>query len=849
MAGTGPNQASSAAADGESDTRSEHKASVFLSYARNDADVAVRLREALAGRNVEVFRDVDDTLPGEEWWRRVRQLMDDADAVIYVLSPDSVTSENCKNEIEYAGKLSKRIFPVVISRIDWAAVPGGLDRIHGIIIEDTDALETAAGQLEEALLTDIDWVREHTRLLGRARSWEEGGRSRAELLRGRALEHAEQWFENQPPKANPPAQLHRRYITASRDASRSRRNLLIAGLAAGMTIALGLAWFANSQRVLAERNFKVAKEAADGLVFDIAQGLRDVEGLRSASVRKILEQAGTTIDGLVESSGDEPSLLRSRAVMYIEFAKTYESIGDNEQALAAAQKSLQIAKRIAMEQPDVAQAKGDVARAHLAVADALRPSAGLQDVRREFEAALSKYREAQELEPGAAIWSRNISATYGRLAQVAYANGDRESALELFRKGLAADRELVAREPDDLMAQRSVAATLSNLGIVAHNMGDLQAARDYYGDSAEQSRLLLDKDPTNSRVKSSRITALLNLGDAHRDLGDLPAASAAFQEGLDIARGLSDSDPENASWKRLVSTCLNRLADASQDAGDYAAAERFAREALTIREDLASLNPENRAWTRDIAVGLLKLSDIALLLGNPDHARERMEASLGLRRRLVAADPDNVEWRQDLAHGLIKQGDLYKRDNSLASALRSYDEALTIYRRQREDSPRDADALRLVTVGLNRLGEAHEAQGEARRALTFYEEALAIRRELVREHPERAVWQRDLSVSLLKVGGIHGTAGRLEEARGAYEECIAILRSLVSKTPGNTLWATDLIEGLWKLGELEEGGRARELLEEALERARSLSADGRLSADTERWPADIAARIATMDEP
>jgi hypothetical protein len=48
---------------------------------------------------------------------------------------------------------------------------------------------------------------------------------------------------------------------------------------------------AETQRQLAERNFAAAKAAADTLVFDLAQGLRNIEGMRTESVRRILERA------------------------------------------------------------------------------------------------------------------------------------------------------------------------------------------------------------------------------------------------------------------------------------------------------------------------------------------------------------------------------------------------------------------------------------------------------------------------------------------------------------------------------------------------------------------------------
>jgi hypothetical protein len=79
---------------------------------------------------------------------------------------------------------------------------------------------------------------------------------------------------------------------------------------------------AQTQRDLAVRNFGIAKEAADRVVFRIAQDLRDVQGMRVESVRRILDAAQAMMDELVKTAPDDPQLQRSRAAMFGEFVVT-----------------------------------------------------------------------------------------------------------------------------------------------------------------------------------------------------------------------------------------------------------------------------------------------------------------------------------------------------------------------------------------------------------------------------------------------------------------------------------------------------------------------------------------------
>jgi TIR domain-containing protein len=81
---------------------------------------------------------------------------------------------------------------------------------------------------------------------------------------------------------------------AERERRRRQRNW-IAGLSVVAVALAGLAIWAEinrreavAQRQEAERNFEIAKQGANSLVFDIAQSLRSQEGMRTETVRGIL---------------------------------------------------------------------------------------------------------------------------------------------------------------------------------------------------------------------------------------------------------------------------------------------------------------------------------------------------------------------------------------------------------------------------------------------------------------------------------------------------------------------------------------------------------------------------------
>ena len=118
--------------------------------------------------------------------------------------------------------LNKRIAPLVIQNVE-GPVPGGLARLNYIYCISDDDFEVAFDNLIVALNTNIDWIREHTRLDELSRHWSESGEAGNRLSRGIDIEAAEQWAASPPKTALHPMELIIRFIQASRADHEMRR--------------------------------------------------------------------------------------------------------------------------------------------------------------------------------------------------------------------------------------------------------------------------------------------------------------------------------------------------------------------------------------------------------------------------------------------------------------------------------------------------------------------------------------------------------------------------------------------------------------------------------------------------
>ena len=238
---------------------------VFISYSRRDLAFVDRLDEALRARGIEPLIDRQEIFAFEDWWRRIETLIASADTVVFVLSPDAVSSDVCRREVDHAGSLNKRFAPVVARAVDPALAPEALNRLNFIHLEDPATFEEGVDRLVEALATDIDWVRRHTEFGTLAQRWDAAGRPGPHglLLRPPMLEEAERWIASRPANAPLPTEETQAIIAQSRRAETRRRARVTAVLGFGLAMALVLSAVAFWQRQVARESERLAIAARE----------------------------------------------------------------------------------------------------------------------------------------------------------------------------------------------------------------------------------------------------------------------------------------------------------------------------------------------------------------------------------------------------------------------------------------------------------------------------------------------------------------------------------------------------------------------------------------------------------
>jgi hypothetical protein len=106
-----------------------HGEHVFISYSSNNISYADGLQLALESAGHSVWRDVRSIVGGDYWEPEIFRAIDNANAVVVIVSTESAASTWVREEITLTSRLLggpgkvKRLIPLVIDENSWSLFP------------------------------------------------------------------------------------------------------------------------------------------------------------------------------------------------------------------------------------------------------------------------------------------------------------------------------------------------------------------------------------------------------------------------------------------------------------------------------------------------------------------------------------------------------------------------------------------------------------------------------------------------------------------------------------------------------------------------------------------------------
>jgi len=241
---------------------------VFISYSRADADLARRLNDALQSQGKTTWFDQESIATGTDFQAEIHRGIEQSDNFLFIISPESVNSPYCADEVEYAKGLNKRFVTLLHRRVNAGDLHPELAKVQWLDFNRHGGdFYGNFSELVRTLDTDREYVREHTRKSQRALEWKRGNRSIDLLLRGSEYGRAYEWLmevqaQNKQPAVN---EEIKEFILESKaeverlqKTERRRKNTIAAAVLGTIVMLSGLSLFSGWQTVRARKQSAIA---------------------------------------------------------------------------------------------------------------------------------------------------------------------------------------------------------------------------------------------------------------------------------------------------------------------------------------------------------------------------------------------------------------------------------------------------------------------------------------------------------------------------------------------------------------------------------------------------------------
>ena len=129
---------------------------VFISHASTDAKLAKRVAHVLREAGFKVWDDTQ-ILPGDNWGTQLAEALQESEAMVVLLTPNSLHSPNLSHEVGYAlGKegYKGRVIPVLAAspeQLPKEDIPWILHKFHIIQLQDQEKDEEGLRSIAQAL--------------------------------------------------------------------------------------------------------------------------------------------------------------------------------------------------------------------------------------------------------------------------------------------------------------------------------------------------------------------------------------------------------------------------------------------------------------------------------------------------------------------------------------------------------------------------------------------------------------------------------------------------------------------------------------------------------------------------
>jgi tetratricopeptide (TPR) repeat protein len=511
----------------------------------------------------------------------------------------------------------------------------------------------------------------------------------------------------------------------------------------------------SEARTLAETNEEEARSQAElaretllAVVFDLQMGLENLPG--GADVRR----------RLLRTSLDRLDRIATRF------------IGDTAVQAGTAQALLELGEVLRRFGPDDDETRVD-GRSALAIA------------RSCFERARDITAALVSASPDDLFQSRRLLATHAALAQVAYEEGQYDTAVEELEMAVAIAERGSTADPEDRVPTNDVSICLERLAVVFNAQERADEAERCLRRKLDIDRALAERFPDDPKLRRDLAIAHHLLGDQAERAGRNGEALAAFSEALALREALIADDPDGVRARLDLASSHGSLAGVLEPLGRAAEAIERQRTCVALLETSTAADPDDTQAQARLATACGQLGRLLVAAGDREEGLRFRRQAVAIDERLAAAAPTDPMKRRVLGLAWMGLGDGLRAADALAEAEEAYVTARTILTEAARMAPADERVLGGLADAIERGAALATLSGHVGDALERREAALAVREELVRLAPENAGLVDLLAGAIGALGELRWKAGSAADALTAWRRVLEIRQRRAESTPDN----------------------------------------------------------------
>ncbi|MBL8148997.1 MAG: tetratricopeptide repeat protein [Blastocatellia bacterium] len=302
-----------------------------------------------------------------------------------------------------------------------------------------------------------------------------------------------------------------------------------------------------------------------------------------------------------------------------------------------------------------------------------------QGALKSYEKSLEMLKQAAANNPSDERALLELASTYDLLGEMYEQAGEFQQAMNYYT---------------DSMSIRQKLAKIDLLGSSYTKIGDIRESREnWVGASKMFKRNLeikkeaLSKDPKNLKLKQQACTVYTRIAEFMAKLGELyqeidedfavkffEKAIIYNQKMIDIVRESVATEPKNPSYERYMAGCLLQQGAVVFKTGKYAESRLHLSKALEIFEKHAKNDEQNIDLKWKLARNYGYFGESLLEAGQLDKAIVFLNRSVSILSDCVKRDSANRWFREDIEqfHYFLVIGYLRKNDPSALSAMQAF---------------------------------------------------------------------------------------------------------------------------------------------------------------------------------